>query len=316
MLNKKVIINIATCKRPKMLEACINSIIQQDTPPSWEVFILVIDNDPTSTGKPSFIDQLESTKISVIYTQEKKPGIPFSRNHGCATSQQFGADYLIFIDDDETAEPGWLMAFHQATLTYDADAYSGPVKYIYPPNQAKWLQNKNELAIPDGSIKKRASTNNVLIKAMILSAEHYGLSFDPGMAFTGGSDSDFFMRLVHAGGKIVHVSQAIVKEVVLSNRLTIKWRLKRQFRSSVNRVYINMKLYGQRKTIAVSLKEALRHLFEGSLSFVFCPLFLLFGFYKFKRHLYHSLRHLAKGAGNICGILGTKPEPYKTIDGY
>lgn len=317
MSRKKVIINIATCKRPKMLEECIHSILRQEIPASWDVVILIIDNDPSATIQPAFIDQLAiSGNITLSYVQEKRPGIPFARNHGCTISQILGADFLIFIDDDETAEPGWLMAFEQAIQTYTADAYSGPVRYVYPETHVKWLQNKNEMGISDGTSKKRASTNNVLIQANILSPRHYNLTFDPGMAFTGGSDSDFFMRLVHAGGKIVHVSQAIVKEEVLSNRLTIKWRLQRQFRSSTNRVYINMKLYGQRKSIISALKEAARHCVEGTLGFIVSPLFLLSGYYKFKRQLYHSLRHLAKGAGNICGLFGAKPQPYKIVDGY
>jgi succinoglycan biosynthesis protein ExoM len=157
-----------------------------------------------------------------------------------------------------------------------------------------------------------------LINASILSPQRFGLSFDTNMAFTGGSDSDFFMRLVHAGGSILHVSRAIVREVVLPNRLSISWRLTRQYRSSTNRVYINTKLYGRRKATFYSIKETVRHLIEGTLGLIFCVLFLLSGYQKFKRHFYHSLRHLAKGAGNFLGLFGAKPQPYQhhKIDGY
>jgi succinoglycan biosynthesis protein ExoM len=142
------------------------------------------------------------------------------------------------------------------------------------------------------------------------------LDFDTNMAFTGGSDSDFFMRVVHQGGRIVFVKDAVVSEVVLDNRLRLFWRLKRQYRSSANRIYIELKLYGFQKTLITSLKEFARHLIEGSLRLVTSPLYLFVGRINFKRSSYHGWRHFAKAAGIISGLFGKHPQPYKKIDGF
>jgi succinoglycan biosynthesis protein ExoM len=155
-----------------------------------------------------------------------------------------------------------------------------------------------------------------MINCKLILKSGYGLEFDQNMAFTGGSDSDFFIRAVKAGAKIVHVSNAIVREEVLENRLTIAWRLKRQYRSSTNRVYINIKLYGYRKAAFYAFKELIRHLIEALLNAVTWPIYAFLGYYKLKRQFYHCLRHLAKAAGNISGLFGIQPQPYQKIDGY
>jgi len=64
------------------------------------------------------------------------------------------------------------------------------------------------------------------------------------------------MRLVHQGGRIVYLSDAVVSEAVVPNRLTIRWRLKRQYRSSANRVYIESKLFGAKKPHAVPSRNS------------------------------------------------------------
>ena len=316
MLKQKVVINVCTCKRPKMLMACIESILKQSISDEWSVELQIVDNDPDSTLYEDLSKFIQTgTAIIIHYAHEKTVGIPYARNTACKLSLEHGADWIIFIDDDEMAEPNWLIAYYQATKQYDAEAYSGPVKYDFPDDYAEWLGNKGDLDTKDGTIKKRASTNNALIHSKLVSQSGYGLQFDTRMTFTGGSDTDFFMRFVKMGGKIVHVSQALVAEKVTANRLKISWRLKRQYRSSTNRVYINKKLLGINKAIFMAIKESIRHLVEGCLSLLICWIYIVKGKNSFKRQYYHSLRHLAKGFGNFSGIFGIQPQPYKSIDG-
>jgi succinoglycan biosynthesis protein ExoM len=316
MSKQKAIIVICTYKRPQMLTACIASILSQLIPDNWVVEILIVDNDAAQSAEDIFMRFSQNNVMPLSYICEKNHGIPFARNKGCEVCLEKNADWILFIDDDETADPNWLMAYFEATKKYQSDVYSGPVCYIFPTDYANWLGNKGDSETPDGGLKKRASTNNVLIHKKLIEKLGYNLSFDIQMALTGGEDKDFFVRYEALGGKIIHVSQAIVTEKVTENRLSILWRLKRQYSSSTNRVYINKKMMGQKKANLLSVKETIRHLFDGVLGLIICPLFLIHKGNIFKRRYYHALRHIAKATGNIAGIFNIQIESYKKTDGF
>jgi succinoglycan biosynthesis protein ExoM len=316
MSNQKIIINICTYKRPQMLTACIDSILSQKVPNTWEVEILIVDNDATQSAETIIHAYSQSNVMPMTYFCEKNQGIPYARNRGYFESLQKNADWILFIDDDETADENWLLAYHEATKKYAGDVYSGPVRYAFPQDYADWLGNKGDSETPDGAHKRRASTNNALVHRKVFEASGYNLKFDVDMTFTGGSDTDFFIRYEKMGGKIIHVSQAVVAEEVIANRLSIAWRLSRQYRSSTNRVYVNKKIMGVKKATLLAIKETLRHLIDGLLGLIFCPLSLLKGKNSFKRKYYHAMRHLAKSTGSFTGIFGMQPQPYKNPDGY
>ena len=299
-----------------MLTACINSILLQKIPSEWNIEILIIDNDSNESAK-AIIQQYHQHPIYPIsYFCEKKQGIPHARNRGCIESLQKNADWILFIDDDETADENWLMAYFEATKRYIGDVYSGPVRYVFPAGYADWLGNKGDSETKDGELKKRASTNNALVNKKVFTTPGYNLLFDIDMTFSGVSDTDFFIRYEKIGGSIIHVSQAIVTEEVIANRLRIAWRLSRQYRSSTNRVYVNKKIMGIKKATILAIKDTIRHLIEGVLSLLVCPTYIFRKNNILKRKYYHALRHLAKSAGSFAGIFGMQPQPYRTPDGF
>lgn len=312
----KIIVNICTCKRPIMLKECLNSIIGQKIPENWLLEIHIIDNDPNSILEKDILYWTATSNYKIRYFKETKIGIPYARNTACSQSIVHQADWIVFIDDDEIALPNWLNAFIEATKKWEADAFTGPVQYIFPGKTGRWLSNPNDNNTQDGARKKRASTNNVMIAKHVIANEGMNLCFDEKMAFMGGSDTDFFMRLTLNNGVIRFIKHAVVSETVLLNRTKIWWRLKRQYRSSCNRIYIHKKLFGIQNTTFMAAKECIRHLIDGVVSFFISPIFLLMGWHSFKKRYYHSLRHLAKGLGNIAGVLGLYPQPYKSIDGH
>lgn len=316
MQTQKIIVNICTYKRPQMLKACLDSLMHQAVPADWIVEILIIDNDVNQSAR-AFIESYQlSSATPIHYFCEKNQGVSFARNRCCEESLAKSANWLLFIDDDETADPNWFMAYHEAMQKYQGDVYSGPVRYVFPDDYSDWLSNKGDSETPDGALKKRASTNNVLVNRKVIEPSGYHLCFDNNLAYTGGEDTDFFIRYEKMGGKIIHVRQAIVEENVTQNRLTISWRLKRQYSSSTNRVYVNKKIMGSFKAVLLALKEFLRHSVEGSLGLLISPIFMIKGKNVFKRKYYHALRHLAKGVGSLTGIFNMQPEPYKSPDGF
>lgn len=316
MKNQKIIINICTFKRPVMIKACLDSILKVKIPEDWEVEMIIVDNDPDQSARQTIEAYSVKSSIPISYFCEKQRGIPFARNLGCKESIRKNADWILFFDDDETAYEDWLISYSEATKKYTGDVFSGPVNYIFPKGYADWLGNKGLSDIPDGTLKRRAATNNAFVRTTVFTPSGYNLQFDESMALTGGSDTDIFIRYEKMGGKIVHVSTAVVAEIVTENRLKITWRLSRQYRSSTNRVYVNKKLMGVTKATLIALKDSVRHLIEGILGLFISPIYIAKPNHFFKRKYYHALRHLAKSAGSFTGIFNMQPEPYKKTDGY
>lgn len=310
----KVIIGICTYRRPEMLRACLGSIFAQQKPDVWDVEIVIVDNDPESNQSAALA--FPDVPFHVHYFVEAQRGIPYARNAVCHHAVTLDADYILFIDDDEEAESGWLEAYCRGSVQFEAEAYSGPVRHLFPEGYRDWLGNKGYARMRHGALMRRAATNNVMFATRILKERGGALEFDNRMALTGGEDKDFFTRLVHQGGRIIYLSDALVSEVVLPNRLTIGWRLRRQYQSSASGIYIDAKLFGPDKIFWPSLREMLRHLVEGLLGLILSPFMLLGGYSRFKRGWYHGLRHFAKAAGIVAGLRGREVQLYLKTDGH
>jgi succinoglycan biosynthesis protein ExoM len=311
----RVAIGLCTYKRPQMVAQCIASLQALECPPDWEVSIVLVDNDPNAPGVPDAVARVSNGKFPVHHFVESQRGIPHARNRVCREAVSLGAQFLLFLDDDEEAEPGWLLAFRKALSEFEAEAYTGPVRYLFPQGFEDWLGNKGFSKTRHGAHLKRAATNNVLIDFKRLQTLDFTPEFDIAMALTGGSDTEFFMRLVQAGGRIAYVEDAVVAEEVVPDRLSIRWRMRRQYQSSANRIYIESKLFGGKKTAKRARKEVLRHAFEGTLRLLTAPVLLVGGYLRFKRGWYHGLRHFAKGAGLLAGLRGNNVQLYLKTDG-
>jgi succinoglycan biosynthesis protein ExoM len=311
----KVILCICTYKRPTMLRECLLSIASQEIPRNWEFEILIVNNAPDCdiTQTIQYAKNHLNSRIHIV--NEIQRGISFARNTACRTSLLLGADWILMMDDDETAKTGWLTAYANGICNFDADVFTGPVEYIFPESHRRWLENKGMSAKKTGSLARRASTNNVIFSTSIL-LPPLKMAFDNNMALTGGEDSDFFMRFTHAGGKIIIVAEAVVSEVVLENRLKISWRLYRQFWSSSSRVYTYKKIFGFRKTFLLSIKEIPMRIAHGIGRLIISPFLLPSNINSSKKSFYHGLRHFSKAAGTLTGLAGRHPKPYKKVDGH
>ncbi len=300
---KNIIINICTYKRLELLEKCILSIASLQIPKKWHIQIVVIDNECNQLCYELLNNLSHSINIRIHYFSEPKLGIPFARNRACTESLNLNSDWIIFIDDDEIAQKDWLISYDLSIKKNQARIFTGPVKYIFPENYAKWLANKGLDNILDGDTLNRAATNNVMFSSSILRELSADKWFDENMKLIGGSDTEFFTRLVHYGEKIVFVKNAVMIEHVTNKRLSIKWRLGRQFLSSIIRIYVYSKLNGYKKSLLKYALEALRRVMDGLLGFSTIPIVALLPNKSIKKHIYHSLRHISKAAGLVVGLI-------------
>jgi len=230
MLGKQVRIDIciATYKRPALLKQLLISLFEQQIDDSLSFQIIVVDNDKDGSAKHVIDKLIENAPVNIIYDIEPQQNISLVRNK--AVSYVTG-DYLIFIDDDEYAEPNWIEEHFNTAKEYDADVVFGPVLSDYPVQTPDWIKKGkffDRMRYKTGTEKAHGATNNTLVKVQCL--ENMKVYFDPAFGLTGGGDTEFFWRMGNNGAKMIWCDSAIVSESVLPNRMNLKWLTRRAYR--------------------------------------------------------------------------------------
>lgn len=223
-----VSVAICTYRRPAVV-ATLASIARQQTPEGVRVEVIVADNDTGREAEARVLAAAELHGLSVTYVHAPARNICVARN---ACLDAATGDWLAFLDDDETAGPGWLAALLSQAERSGCDAVLGPVKATYPPEAPAWLAaadfHSTAPTFTNGRILK-GYAGNVLIRRS--SIERYGLRFDPALGRMGGEDDAFFYRLTDGGGSIGYAVDAVAYEPVIPARLSLAWLLQRSFRT-------------------------------------------------------------------------------------
>ncbi|WP_237558560.1 glycosyltransferase family 2 protein [Cellulomonas carbonis] len=219
-----VTVAVLTYRRPEDLTAVLPQLLDQL--PDALAEVLVVDNDPDASGRPTV---LAVPDARVRYVHEPVPGIAAARNRALAESS---ADVLVFIDDDERPSPGWLDALLRVHAAEGSAAVVGPVVSEFEVEPEPWIRDGGffeRRRPPTGAVVEAAATNNLLLDMRVV--RRLGLTFDERFGLTGGSDTLFTRRLTRAGERIVWCAEAPVVDVVPRQRLTRRWVLQKALRS-------------------------------------------------------------------------------------
>lgn len=221
-------IGVATFRRPEFLPKLLDSLASIDVPEKCRIRLIIADNDQNGSALPMVANLKEGCQFEILYILVPSRGISYARN---AILEMVDAEYLAFLDDDETVEPEWLKAMLHAIKFYKADVVFGPVRGNLPVDAPRWALTSPVFvrpSRPSGTTVQTGGSGNVLIKTQILLK--LGLKFDPEFALTGGSDTHFFHQIWKAGHVMVWCSDAVAYEDVPQERLRLTWVLKRSYR--------------------------------------------------------------------------------------
>src|SRR5258708_2239374 len=224
----KISIITPTYNRPDYLQRAIASCVtQQGVDSSFE--IIVVDNNPEGSARAQVEDIAARGPVPIRYVHEKRPGISYARNTGIATSS---ARYVVFLDDDEEADPGWLAAHLETMRRFGADIVVGAVHASFPPAARvdPYPRNKfsRDAGVSTGSQLPRLPGigNTMLDRERCFTAPE---PFDPRLGLTGGEDTVFLRQLLRRGCKMVWCAEAGVRENVPADRLLPRVLLRRGF---------------------------------------------------------------------------------------
>lgn len=224
----RVVILVCTYRRPEGLKRLLESLAEHQTRLSFDV--VVVDNDPATSGR----HVTEASELPVKYLVEERPGIAAARNR---TLQEIRRDHdaVVFVDDDEFVEEGWLDAHVEALDAWDADVVTGPVISLLPEDAPRWVRRGGFIQRSPratGTSLSSAKTSNTIVRGGWLGPSS-DIVFDEAFSRSGGSDTDLFWRLRRLGATIVWSADAVVSEPVPRSRTTARWIVRRDFRGGV-----------------------------------------------------------------------------------
>ena len=224
-----VAVIVPTLRRPESLERALRSLFLQTGVADRVASIVVVDNDPLGSAE-SLVEVLRGfSPWPLIYRHAPTPGVATARNAGLAATH---APLIAFLDDDEAAASGWLLALLKAQAETGADVVFGPITGRTPEAEA-WLTPYLErffgregparnglIAAPYGC------GNSLLIRATALPG---AAPFNVAADHAGGEDDALFAALAARGGRFGWAADAWVEEFAPAHRATLKYALARAF---------------------------------------------------------------------------------------
>ena len=221
---------IPTHNRSERLIAALESVIRQDLPAAdWEC--VVVSNNSTDDTVARFGDfAARYPGLNLRLVTEDGPGVSYARNRGIAETS---APLLVFIDDDERINPGFLRAYADFFDAHpDAVVAGGRIIAEYVTGRPAWLSKYTEMPIanpmdfgdavrpfPAGRVP---GGGNMAFRRS--AALRYG-AFDPslgrvGRMLIGGEENDFFERLMRGGETCWYVPGAVMWHIIPPEKLT------------------------------------------------------------------------------------------------
>ncbi|MCX7646481.1 MAG: glycosyltransferase [Rhodobacteraceae bacterium] len=225
-----VVIGLPTCRRAA-LAAALASLARLDPVPC-PVRVVVADNDEAPSARVLVEAAAAGHPLPVAYLHAPARNISVARNAILAAARGAGARFLAWLDDDETAAPGWLAALLARQAETGAAAVLGPVRGRYGPGAPDWMRrgalHDTRPVTGRGGQVLYGYTSNALID--LAHPALRGLGFDPALGRTGGEDTAFFKAVTEAGGAIAFAPAALVEEAVPPERARLGWLLTRRYR--------------------------------------------------------------------------------------
>lgn len=228
-MSPRVSVVIPTFLRPDGARAAVESVFAQTGVPFADVEVVLVDNDPA--GSAAAVGAMLAQRAPIAFTavHEPRAGVSHARNTGVAAAR---GELIAFLDDDETATPGWLAALLAAQAATGADVVFGPIETVLPPGAPEPRAHFEAFFARTGppAVQLIDSAygcgNSLLVRSRVLTGP---APFDTGHNELGGEDDILFRKVAAAGGRFGWAPDALVHEVVPAHRATWAYVLRRAF---------------------------------------------------------------------------------------
>ncbi len=297
-------INISICictrNRQEGLNKLLHSIENLEMPPETNIRIIVVENDSRNLSEQIIREFSSKSKFTINYFLEPRQGIVFARNSSVAEAGE--CDFCCFTDDDQIVSPDWLIELLKCQNEFNADGVAGPTKPYFTKEVPAYIKNFHQPnTYQYGTIVDHAFTGCLLIRKKYL--DMLDGPFEIRLNFSGGEDSYLTKQITSLGGIIRFNPDAIAYEIIPENRATVKYVIKRTFRTSNTELFFESIKDKNLKKIKVLPRLVIRFCYGLIIAI---PYFLLG-----KEEKLNGLIKMANAIGGLFSILGRYNKFYK-----
>ncbi len=224
-----VSIVVPTFRRPDGIRLALTSLLEQNAGERI-MEVIVADNDPDGGAKDTVLEFTKEAPFEIVYVHVPDPGVSNARNGALKAVR---GRFIIFLDDDMEALPGWVEALIQTSLSFKAGIVFGPAVAAMPdpadPRNPYLEPYFSRLAQTDreGLIKETLGTGGCLLDLTL--CDMPSPPFDTALNETGGEDDILFDHLRQGGTKVAWSPRAKAWEHVPASRATDQYIWKRNF---------------------------------------------------------------------------------------
>jgi hypothetical protein len=203
------------------------------------------------------------------------------------------ADFIAFVDDDQTVSEDWLRRLVETAQRYSADLVAGPVISTFPASSAA-VGLASRPRHRTGARLPYAGCGNLLVSAAALN-RNPDVRFPSAFNLSGGEDTYFTGILVRRGAVLVWSDDATVHEEVPLERTRLRWLLRRSYLGGFNYSrYLRLAAPSPSRLIVRFLTSLAR----GACCAVLLPLEVLGG----RTRLTRRARAAADSCGSLVGL--------------
>jgi glycosyltransferase involved in cell wall biosynthesis len=208
-----------------MLTSLRNSIV--DRKYSWE--LLVVDNNSSDWTRQVVDRMAHDFPCPVRYLFEGRQGLSRVRNLGIAEAR---GELLLFTDDDVIVHPGWVQEIIIGFASHDCLGIGGKIEAVWEQEKPPWYSNTGPYRLFGAiieydfgdDIQEAVSPPFGANMAFRRDAfRRYGL-FRTDLGISGknrivGEDTDFSLRLLRGGDRVLYLPSAIIHHPVEPARI-------------------------------------------------------------------------------------------------
>ena len=204
----------------------------------WE--LLIIDNGSHDETPELLARHAWQSDWQVRVVREEELGLSSARNRAIAEAR---GEYVIFMDDDETADPDWLCAYEALIIAKRPDAFGGRIRVLFEDERPKWLSD--ELLGFLGDLDRADHMAPLTDPYESFHGGNFGFrksvcdrvgNFDAMLGRkgttnnTGGEDVDFYRRLLAAGLRVWWTPEAVIYHRIQAVKLKRSYFLDLHYR--------------------------------------------------------------------------------------
>ena len=220
---------ICTHNQAERLRRTLEDLATVKSPSApWE--LLIVDNASTD-GTPSLLqsNQWRKPEWQVRTVVEDRLGVAHARN---SAIRQAHGEYIVFLDDDETPESDWLVAYERVIEQYQPDAMGGRIEVMFEDGKRPaWLTDElmgflGKLDYGDERFRFEDAgtpifTGNCAFRRRIFekAAMFDGSLGRKGRVNTGGEDTAMYRHLLSSGFHIRWVPDGVVHHRIQTEKL-------------------------------------------------------------------------------------------------